>query len=232
MQQNKLLKFVPSKYERYSEIPQAIPTKFAWATLDEDKVTENHSPVLCRDFLNDTLVWRDPTEKGPVVQFLYGYYYKGFVHPDNTIFVLTIPTKLFPGFEYGKSILNKLENSLGVEKTRFLPTEIKNKIVSVGDSVWMKTTVHLSYYTALLRYMCAANEDTQTFEEIFKVCDKDDPVRYLSKYGVDKLGHAIVKLPFVSVRGAADPKYMHDMNGFVSALRNGNVYSPHLKGVL
>lgn len=232
----KLLTVVTAVPVHYSQIPQVINTKFAWAKLDleNNTVTENHTPVLCRDFLNDTLAWRAAKPGENLPQSFYGFSYKDFVHEDNTIFVQTIPKEWRVGFSLGILLLNALEDQLGVEKTRVLHTTQENKIVTIGDSVWMTTTIHLSFYTALLRYMCTATKETKTIQEAIEK-KTDECTRALLKYPAPVLGAIILKLPFKGVRGAKEPWDMHNCNGFVTMTNQYATmsnYSAEFKGAL
>lgn len=219
------------KRPAYVEIGQVIATKYSFAIIKDGVVCEKHAPVLCRDFLNDTIVWR--TEEGKdAPKSIYGYMYKDSIDEENATFTVHFPdggTK--KEFMCGLGLLNSLERALGVQPTKVMETNNKKILAVQGDKCWLNTTVHLSYYTALLRYTCLGQEGLSTYDEMLKNKQEfDQPTETLIRVGAENLGKKILSLPFKGIRGAVSPTYMHDANGFCTAFssesynRNRNIY--------
>lgn len=140
-------KLLPSKkVTSYNEEPQPCDTQFAFVQKQGDEVQVLHTPVKCRDFLLDTLVWR--ATEAPC-QGVYGWDYNYYCD-ELAIF----NTK----FEQNIAQVNEVEAILGINPTKLIETDVKGNFYLEHDPVWRKNTVMLSFYTLILRAFLTRNQ--------------------------------------------------------------------------
>lgn len=213
----------------YHEIGQRINNRLGFLQHKGDHVLLEHMPVYCRDFLNDTLVWRDKGETAPAK--IYGFSYAGGVDTDATRMLIQAPPKASNNLDMGNyekyvHLLNDLEVAAGYSPTKI--TKLDSPVVSYmaeGDPAWMDNTVSFSFYTALLRYLgvgWAKPEPPKTMEELITEAPEDEVACNLQKHGASKLAAAIKTLPKKEVMGSVTTSGMHNYNGFCTAL---NLYT-------
>ena len=218
--------------QRYAEVGQVRPCLFSFAVVDPKKegvVLQQHSWIKCRDFLNDTLVWKaQMKDLGKVLDNgrYYGYDFKGDIDENNTRFVMTN----IGGLVDNVPLLNKIETEAGYEPTKVSLDETGKIAMTVGDKRWMDNTVASSFYTYLLRMFTYGK--MSKVEELFKTNDpwiNNNPVKPIFL----KMPKAIKALPKKNVRGSTNNS-MHDFNGFMTALQSPqyNIYGEDLKNAL
>lgn len=204
------MQFVPAfKQEDYAEDHQIRKCKFAFAARDGEDFKILVDPVLCRDFLNDTLVWK---AKENSCARIYGYKYRGKIETKDTVLYLwdKDPNGLKDNIEF----LNSLERELGIQETQLFTTDSKEYGI-VGDKWWMTTTVHLSWYTYLLRQL-TYNKEIKDWDDI----PHDDWVVEKVKAKLPKLHLALKQLNVTQVSGTkgeyldGGESTMHNYNGF------------------
>lgn len=196
--------------EHYAEESQTRPCQFYWAVKRNDRLETDHGPVLCRDFLGDTLVWIAKEDKS---NSIYGWKFRGDVEKDFTSLVLNDFGKIE---ENVKTILNPIEAEIGVELTTVEKTDDGKHVWIKGDKFWMLTTIHFSWYTTLLRYL--------TYNNVFKNFDELDkkPTNHWMKEAFPrfkKLPYVLKQMKITKVRGAGEGQTgttMHDYNGWYS----------------
>jgi hypothetical protein len=201
--------------------------------LRKDVVKVQHQPVLCRDFLNDTLAWKaKDIKKGHI----YGYDFNGIIDKEFTRLVI---------FNYGNLLknieaLNRVEHELGLSQTVVAIVEHdsvdhKPAVMTVGDKFWMTTTVHMSFYTTILRGLTYPQDitDIANIPEEGWMKDTHKFIPFLPKILLD--------MPFIRVAGARDLKVdeqdtMHNFNGWSTACDYNrfkfNIYGEYIRGKL
>lgn len=198
----------------YCEEGQDRPCRFYWGKVKKGVLETNHGPVLCRDFLGDTLVWK---AKEVAPSSIYGWKYYGDVETKYTSMVLDDFGKIEDNV---KTILNPIEEKIGVKLTTVEKTDDGKHVWVKGDKFWMLTTVHFSWYTTLLRYL--------TYPCVFQSFDDLDakPTNYwMTEPGVfeifKKLPYILKDLKITQVSGIkkvaeASGHTMHAYNGWYS----------------
>lgn len=128
----------------YIQEDQVYDCKFAYGKVDWDKkeVTVLHKPVLCRDFLLDTLVWHVKPKEGSI----YRYDYDGPIERGFTC----LAVKKLANAKKNLGFLNTYEISVGMEPSYLLDCG-RNNYVIIGDKRWMDNTVRMSAYTWMIR---------------------------------------------------------------------------------
>ena len=204
-------------HESYGEEDQNRPCHFYWAKKKKGILETNHGPVLCRDFLGDTLVWK---AKEVAPGRIYSWVYHGEVETKYTSLVLDD----FGCIEFNvKSILNPIEEKIGVKLTTVEKTEDGEHVWVKGDKFWMLTTVHFSWYTTLLRYL--------TWDKKFTAFT--DLEEYPTNEWMDEKSFALfTRIPYIlhdlkvtQVSGTKNVSSvgnhtMHDFNGWRAAVDN------------
>jgi len=194
------------KPQEYAEDYQTRPCKFAFAKVSGDIVNVLHSPVLCRSFLDDTLVW---VAKEQAKERIYGYNFAGPI--DKKQVTLYITDKEKNSLVSNVAYLNSIEKDLGITPTKVTTVDSIEHLV-VGDKWWMLTTVHFSWYTWLLRQL-TYNKKITEFEDIpesgvFENGDQED---------FKDFHKVLAKLDVTLVRGSKEGysgSTMHNYNGF------------------
>lgn len=145
-----LLKISKYPVQFFAEEEQEIPVRFAFAKIKGDTVFPLHYPVLCRDFLLDTLIWVDNPNKfkNPI----YGYGFTGPISQTPTLLLKRVKHKA------GLKQLHKIEELFSAEPSKLLPTEKKSIQVIVGDKKWQKNTMLLSFWTFCHRYLLGTSK--------------------------------------------------------------------------
>lgn len=225
--------FNKTKKTNLNQIPQQYETLFAFGAIQDGVLVQLSQFVLCRDFLNDTLVWsKDPKAEKRAI---YGWKYYGPIDLTNTTFLLK-----FTGDSVSKDVfvknlplLNELEVKLGLTPTVFLETSVVDIIYTIGDPKWMVNTIPYSIYHQLLRILGA--HTFTSFEDLYSLCS-DGPCRTLRDAGVFSLANYYLNLNYkgiVSGAGravwdndgnvkeivpAVGVENQHHYNGFVTAV--------------
>lgn len=197
----------------YDEVPQIRPCMFAFAEIKEDLVRALHWPVLCRDFLNDTLIKKAKEKKDKL--YVYKYRYSG-TGLDTERCVLLITN--WCGLKGNEKVIQEIEANLGISPSEFYHLG-ENTVCVVGDKWWMENTVKFSWYTTVLRGLSYPlniqsladipvegwmEEEFSRFVTLWKKF-KDMP-----KLGVAGVSYEILKYN--------DWEYVHDFNGWKSQL--------------
>ena len=132
------------------QVGQRRPCTFTFALIENDQVYPLHDYILCRDYINDVIVW---WQENNFQYHIYGFDYHGPIMTDMTVFCMGDAEHLSKHIHH----LNAIESKLGITPTRVYPTDDNTVIVVVGDSFWMDTTLHLSWYTQTLRALSYKN---------------------------------------------------------------------------
>ena len=201
--------------DSYCEEDQERPCHFWWAKLRKGRLETDHGPVLCRDFLGDTLVWI--AKEQPPTQ-IYGWKFHGTVEKKYTSLVLDD----FGQIEENIFLLNVIEEKIGVKMTQVEVTEDGSHVWIKGDKFWMLTTVHFSWYTTMLRYLTYGIK----FQSI------DDFENYHTNGWMSnafptfkKLPYVLHKLKITQVSGTKNVaelgRTMHEYNGWYANTKDG-----------
>lgn len=222
----KLQKLWPSS-ESYAEVGQSRTCTFAFALDKGDSLEIHHLPILCRDFLNDTLVWKANEDKS---KNIYGYTYRGDVEEKYT----SIAMWDYLGLVENLPFLNKVEEAIGVTPTSYQIVE--DAVWLKSDKFWMTTSIHMSWFTTLLRIL-THDADITSWEEAGKY--RDSWVNDDSWAKFCKIPYVLKDLKFITVKGAGKTmtgSTMHDFNGWHSNITPGKskltTYGAQLDGLL
>jgi hypothetical protein len=101
------------KPQGYAEDFQSRKCKFAFAMRDGENFKIMVDPVLCRDFLNDTLVWKAKENKPCSI---YSYNYKGKIETEDSVLYLYDDDP--NGLQDNIGFLNELEREIGIKETQ------------------------------------------------------------------------------------------------------------------
>lgn len=216
------------KPQHYSEDHQKRKCKFAFAMRDGEDFKIMVDPVLCRDFLNDTLVWK-AKENEPCT--IYSYNYKGKIETEDS--VLYLYDDDCNGLQDNIGFLNELEREIGIKETQLFTNDSKEYGI-VGDKWWMTTTVHYSFYTYLIRLL-TYKKTIKTWKDL----PHDEWVATKVKEKLPKLHLALKLLQVNQVAGTAKDYLtgddtMHNYNGFHAQFVHPNYtqYGKQLNGIL
>lgn len=200
-----------NEYDTYGEEDQDRPCKFYWAVVKKGQLETNHGPVLCRDFLGDTLVWK--AKEAPPCS-IYGWDYTGPVEKKYTSLVITDFGNIIKNIQ---NILNPIEDELGIKNTQAEVTDDGAHVWVKGDKWWMLTTVHFSWYTTLLRYLTYSHSFKE-FEQL-----REFPTNDWMEGAFDtfkKLPYVLPELKITQVAGTkkqyCNGNTIHDYNGWRS----------------
>ena len=210
----------------YIENGQENPVKFAFVEKIGDVVYLQHWPVLCRDFLLDTLMW-DAGElpHSPV----YNYSFFGPIDKDRLkmVLFLTVP---YQEFVVNLSMFNEMEDKLGISRTtteRGISTGGEDCAYITGDSWWMTATPHLSWYSVMLR-MCS-NHPRESLETLIDWARPNQEMGSIPDSNFfKKLPFALKQVKFTSKRyyhGNGSPKDHHSYNG-INQVFHTRTWSP------
>lgn len=155
--------------DKFSEIYQAVGLYFFFVLEEDDIVTPQHNPVVCRDFLNDAVV---STHLKKDLGGIFGFRLDGSKTPiaiDHVQLVLNFGEGAdFSTFERAFVILNNMEHKLGWELSTFedVKTDRSNKkhIYVKGDWRWVRNPLMISIYTHILRMFACKTEQLDDFE--------------------------------------------------------------------
>ena len=199
--------FSDVKKESYAEIGQARPCTFAFAFVRDNVVFPQHQLVKCRDFLNDTLVWDEEKTKGRI----WGYTFAGPYEKNKTSLYMEDAAAMPKNLH----LLNAFEDELGVSHTKVFDCGDKGHLIE-GDSFWQLTTIHLSWYTQVLRWL--------TYPDLAGRSDTRSEVMMNTK-GFWDLPKQLKNYKITIKRNAPAISGMHDHNGFYTFLTNKYIRS-------
>lgn len=222
----KLLRQYDATRYPYGEENQERPCRFAFATQNkEGNFVVEHYPVLCRDFLNDTLVWKKTKTSGTI----YGYSFRGKITTKRVCLMMDNYLDL----EKNIHVLNEVEESLGISKTYLIPVDDVEKplhrgIIVIGSKWWMKNTVLFSWYTTVLRLL-TNREPNGNWELLL-----DHWAKFAIKF-FWKIPAAMKEAPDLGFSGfTGTGRTMHDYNGWAAQFTANKVdwvtYGEYLRG--
>jgi len=196
-----------NKNAHYAEAGQVIRNGFAFCEREGDTIFPLHKTTICRDFLNDALVWTVKGIKKPTP--IYGFATTVPMPLDKVRMLVVNSPKL------NVDALHKMESEAGVPLSEVHVID-KNTFYVEGDAFWLTSTVHLSFWTYSIR---AATYEGTNAANMFTTVQGGDK-NLLKGIDVWKLVKALKKLPQLGVQGSNyDESYtLHDYNGFYSAL--------------
>jgi hypothetical protein len=189
---------------RYAEVGQARPCTYSFAFVKGGVVFPQHLQVKCRDFLNDTLVWDEEKSTGRI----WGYTFAGPYDKENTTLYMEsaefLPQHL--------PLLNEYEKKLGISLTT--AQKCDKGLLIVGDKWWQSTTIHLSWYTQVLRHL--------TYPKLNALEDKsqESMMTHPAYWG---LPFKLKGLKLTIKRNAPSFSSMHDNNGFYTQITRGKL---------
>lgn len=203
-----------NKQAKYTEVGQYRKCKFSFAEIEGDTVYYLTKPVLCRDYLNDTLVWDEMEDKSQITQ-ICGYHFTGPIKEKDVVLYMEDAQHLL-----GKEgLLKEYEEKLGLKATQFLPTVKGDCVVVIADPWWKSTTLHFSWFTQLLRYLSysTVNKLGDMSNEVMVHALKD---RYWSfPYKLAKLKlDGTKRVAPVGSKPYEDSSFLHSYSGFHSFL--------------
>jgi hypothetical protein len=204
------------KKQHYDEVPQFAKCKFAYCLPIGDEIHVQHAPVKCRDFLCDTLSWLsgeidlDDEENSEV----YGYNFKAPIDPNYLVLGVFESGNL----EKNLGVVQELERSMGIKPTEIFHKEGKSLVV-LADNFWKSATVHLSWYTQVLRVLTYA-KDVDSFSDLKDWLHNEeiDDVRAFDAFF--KMPEVLKNLKVIKVCSAAanDIETIHNYSGWQSVV--------------
>lgn len=211
--------------QHYAQIEQARPCEFAFALVVGEDVLVNHKPVKCRDFLNDTLCWKE----GFPHTSIYGYCFNGEIEREFTSLVI---------YDFGNIEENiaALNDVLPMDLEPCKVVNLGKAVLVTGDKFWMKSTVHMSFYTTVLRGL-TYDRHIEILEDIPCETWMADVHKY-----IPQLPKILVDMPVDKVMGCAEPYEgdqegtVHEFNGWATACNTYkfrfNRYGEYIRGKL
>lgn len=209
-------------YEKksYAQDKIDLRSEFAFCKVNKNTVEVLHQPVLCRDFLLDTLIWDaglaklgnkkvwDEEEEDYVesdgLDDCYGYNFTGPIEKDKSYLYVTN----LEGIN-NLTLLWAYEEELGVTLTKVLKTNEKSCYVLVGDPKYQEHTVYHSLWTLMIRHLLTLPEPEKTIS-----------VSPKKKVSILALIQDVKNYKFTSLEGAIlekkDPEDYHHYNGIIS----------------
>lgn len=153
-----MYKIIKAPTKRYLEIQQQHRLLMAYANVDEANktVTEQFSPIVCRDFLGDVLFAEENKTKISIYHFKYD---PEFQKIDRNYLHLLLSDNFRKEMEGNLPLLHQMEARNGLKKTELIPLE-KHLLVK-ADPFWLKAVWLMSAYTLCLKLM--------TFPDMTKV---------------------------------------------------------------
>jgi hypothetical protein len=174
---------IPYKFYSTNEIYQQKEVRFAFGRENEDTtITQCHTFVRCRDFLNDVIV--ESNYPGSISYPIYDFSYDAKKYPiskDKTILLVKAP-KYFEFILKGTSLINEFEEKAGWNLTTIEEGfDDKEKILVVtGPPEWMQATYLISLYSMLIRILSYGYDGLSAEEYLKKVSEgKDNDSGYI-----------------------------------------------------
>lgn len=210
----------------YHEVAQKRPCLFSFAKVDGNIVYPLHKPVKCRDYLGDFLVWSTHPQLAGVV---YGFdVYDESYDFSKAVFLMYNAEELHKNIKF----LNEYETKIGVPLTKIVGVKGgKGKVVVFPDKWWMTNTLHLSWYTQMLRHLTytltslTSNIEEQMIKIFYSSAYKNE--HKIQFFNLPKL---LKKLQFSQVSSIAtthlknNMSSTHNANGFYSLLCQVNIF--------
>lgn len=173
-----MLKVIPFKPTSYlGEDTQYLNAKLSFVHVDKESAYELIPKCFCRDFLTDVLI----SEELSVKINKYGFTYnpkETKIDRDKTRLLYTIlDTSLIKNLEDNLNILHEIEGYIGVELTQISKTDTEDVLLVEGDNWWLQTTIHLSFYTFLLKCLLYEYKTADWMGELVK--KESNESRYL-----------------------------------------------------
>ena len=213
-----MIKLTKFKSTNLAEIFQAIEIKFAFVKKIENKYTQIHSEVKCRDFLGDCIWSKARGEKVSIWKFNYSFAKNPF---DDDCLRLSIA---FPDIETKDNFTNNYQKLVAKEleantiQSVILETEDPLCIVLEADKAWQSNIWKISLYTFYIKLFSYKTIKYIQHPEISytKVLTKDKEDKLLSK----------ITTEFEESYGI-NMDAVHENSGFYSiiTLRNKEMYN-------
>lgn len=207
-----------------AEIFQKNLIKFAFVKETPDHYEQQHSMVLCRDFLLDVLFAEDQKTPFQIYKFLWDPEEQQIDRDATKLYVTFANTGQLRVLQKNLHIIHTFEKENHLKRTQIKVQEDKKSAVIIASSLYLKKSWALSFYTFLLKVFAIGD----SFEEATSV--EGD---YVSNVGVDKIiflmenFREMLKQKSTTVSGvnATEPDYIiHDNAGWV-ALCTGKCYN-------
>lgn len=216
---------------------QLLPFRFSFCIsgTEPETLQEITPKVQCRDFLGDVII----SEQTKIPIRIYGFTYnpqKTSINHNLLQLLLTITdSKIIDNIKENLDILHKIEEELEILEPTCIHHTNDNSVIYVASSpLWMWSTIHLSFYTFILKALGYKYKNKEKWIE--ELCDKKSPEGKYAKKLIKKYSFFIFWLnkfdPKDSVCGwfdkrLKDPVTIHNCSGFVSLLNNELVYNPN-----
>jgi len=227
-----MLKLIEYKNPVYlSEENQFFKARFSFVQRKEDVLTEITQRVLCRDFLGDVLYAEE--QKLPIK--IYGFSHNPencLIDRDMTRLLLSnLTEEIRKNISKNILILTKIEKFLGLSlKTHFV--DVENCILIEASPYWLQSTIHLSFYTFLLRCLFYTYK-TKAWRKELAALDTTETT-YIRKIGKRWRFFLQWLKDFTPENGVTgwsskrleDENTYHSSSGFVSLITSALVYNP------
>lgn len=145
----------------YAEEGQAIPIIYSFADVFGKTAYMLHTPIKCRDFLLDTILWQTAGKKNGT-QSVHGFKFSER-NPDKYMLIL----QKCPFIEENLAILNRVEVENGFE-----PSTVHDlgggSYLLLGDNKLQSKTELLSMHTLLMRFLSHKKQTMDSLESMLK----------------------------------------------------------------
>jgi len=140
------LKYVKAKETHYIELFQSFALKFSLVRKENNKLIEQHYPVLCRDFLADALLWH---KYGEYENKLYGFKIESTFKADNYLGLQTYQENI-EILKVNLFYLNEIEKTNNIQETKIIYEE-PGRLVVEFDPFWRSSPPLISLYSFLFK---------------------------------------------------------------------------------
>jgi len=215
------------------EIFQSLELKMSFAQLTDTTVARIHDWIKCRDFLGDVIY---ATQSGKAYS-IYGFKYDPAtdipIDKNNFNLLLKFPnTKMLDNFMNNMVIVNDLCK----KNKKKLPVVYKTQeplvIVLQSSKCWQLNIPLLSFYTFILKIMCAKYKDPMNWqEELPESAPKSTEKDYILKTKpyldmlINKCYDIFKKCDISGVTDKTD-HILHNYSGFISLCNTTSKYMP------
>lgn len=213
------------------ELSQFKTVKFSFVNKKENTLTEIIANVLCRDFLGDVLIAEERKEPFEIYRFRYNPNTTKIDRDKTRLSIHILDEEEQENLFNNLSILNMIEESLGQDKTQIFTTDKNNIFFIEGSNWWLQTTIHLSFYTFLIKCLLYKYNNLTFWKEELKKIHSNEANYMRSLYPVyDKFISFLTTLKNthkVSGWDNIDLETLHNYSGFFSIVAPETVWKPN-----
>lgn len=199
--------------------------------INEITLEEITPKFHCRDFIGDVLLYEETKQPFKIYGFTSNHI-KDKIDRDKIRFLITFNKNIEINIHKNIRILHRIEKQLKRKKTIISPTNNQLIFLIEGDSWWLKSNIHISFYTYLLKCITHKLENIDFWQLELKGNEKEYFNRIKDNWNFFLNWIRYFK-PFNGVSGFEKSSSIanhHHYSGFVSLISSGwkpkdNVYN-------